>query len=105
MWLAFSCKQFGRFNKDTLVTLFTAREIGKEQLFANVNPSDLTVEDWAKIIWIDDECCLDCPREIWEQFTPGIWEQIMARNTLKKWHWGTLEEWEKANDYAPFRLN
>ena len=81
------------FDKETLVTLFAAREVYREKdFFDNVKPSELTVDDWAKIIWISDKAIPLCPAKIWEQFTHSTWEKVMANNTFKEWHLGTLEE-------------
>ena len=87
------CKDFSAFSKNSLVALFAAREINKNVLFANINPEGLTVEDWAKITWVGNECIPMCPEKIWRQFTPSLWEKIMANNTFKEWHFGSLEEW------------
>jgi len=89
------CKDFSAFSKNSLVALFAASEIDKNVLFANVNSEDLTVEDWAKITWVGKECIPMCPEKIWRQFTPSLWDKIMANNTIKEWHFGSLEEWEQ----------
>ena len=98
-WLERNCKDFSVFSKESLVALFAAREISKDILFANVTTQDLSVEDWAKILWVGKECIPMCPKEIWMQFTPSLWEKIMANNTSKEWHFGDIEEW-KSKSYS-----
>ena len=90
--MTFACKNWSVFSQETLVTLFTSMEIHGEDFLNHIDLSKLTPAQWARIIWVNDEIIPQCPKEIWEQFTPSIWEEVMAHNASKEWHFGTLQE-------------
>lgn len=90
--MTFACKNWSIFSQETLVTLFTAGEIYEEDFLNHIDRSKLTSAQWARIIWVDNELIPQCPKEIWKQFTPAIWEKVMAHNAIKEWYFGTVQE-------------
>ena len=91
-WTEYYCKDLSIFDSNALTKLYVAEEISKETFFRNVNLSELTAENWARVIWNAKDYIPKCPARIWKQFTTALWETILGNSSFGEWHFGSLEE-------------